>query len=70
MTLKTYVQPIYNIHEKGNYFNIWECILTNEGIVAECKNILDIIKLLLITPFSNAKLKCMLSQMFRVKNDW
>ena len=38
--------------------------------IEECKNVLHIFEILLITPFSNAKLERMFSRMLRVKNDW
>ena len=39
---------------------IWERVFSNNNI-EECKNVLHIFKILLVTPFSNAT---------RVKNDW
>ena len=38
--------------------------------IEECKNVLHIFEILLITPFSNAKLERVFSRMLRVKNDW
>ena len=52
------------------YVKLWERIFINEEVLKECKNILHIFELLLITPFSNAKLERMFSRMLRVKNDW
>ena len=49
---------------------IWECDFSNENIIEECKNVLHIFNILLITPFSNAKLESMFSRMLHVKNDW
>ena len=49
---------------------IWEHVFSNENIIEECKNVLHIFEILLITPFSNAKLERMFSRMLRVKNDW
>ena len=49
---------------------IWERVFSNENIIEECENVLHIFKILLIMPFSNAKLECMFSRMLRVKNDW
>ena len=47
----------------GTYF-------TNEETVKECNNILHLIEILLITPFSNGKLERMFSRMLRAKSDW
>ena len=70
MTLKTYVIPIRNNSPKVKYLEIWEHVFSNENIIEECKNVLHIFEILLITPFSNAKLERMFSRMLRLKNDW
>ena len=49
---------------------IWERDFSNKNIIEECKNVLHIFGILLITPDSNAKLGRMFSRMLRVKNDW
>ena len=59
MTLKTYVIPIRNNSPKVKYLEIWEHVFSNENIIEECKNVLHIFEILLITPFSNAKLELM-----------
>ena len=59
MTLKTYVIPIRNNSPKVKYLGIWERVFSNENIIEECKNVLHIFEILLITPFSNAKLELM-----------
>ena len=69
MTLKTYVIPIRNNSPKVKYLEIWERVFSNNNI-EECKNVLHIFKILLVTPFSNATLERMFSRMLRVKNDW
>ena len=69
MTLKTYVIPIRNNSPKVKYLGICERVFSNENIIEECKNVLHIFEILLITPFSNAKLKLMFWRMLRVKND-
>ena len=56
-------------HE-SKYLDIWEHIFTNKETVKQCDNIWHLIKILLITPFSNGKLERMFSRMLRVKNDW
>ena len=45
-------------------------VFTNDVILRECRNVLDIFELLLICPFTNAKLERMFSRMNRVKTDW
>ena len=70
MTLKTHVIPIQNNSPKVKYFKIWEHVFSNENVIEECKNVLRIFKILLITPFSNAKLENMFSRILHVKNDW
>ena len=69
MTLKTYVIPMHNNSPKVRYLEIWERVFSNDNIIEECKNVLHIFKILLITPFSNTKLECMFSRMLHVKND-
>ena len=49
---------------------MWRKIITNADVRRECRNILDIIEILLVTPSSNAKLERMFSRMARVKSDW
>ena len=69
IVLKTIVKPIYENDTKAKYLDIWEHIFTNEEIVKECDNILHLIEILLITPFSTRKLERMFFRMLRVKND-
>ena len=68
MTLKTHVTPIRNNSPEVD-LEIWERVFSNENI-EECKNILHIFEILLITPFSIAKLERVFSRMLHVKNDW
>ena len=49
------------IHPNSSYLDVWSRVLTSEEFWKECANVLHIIELLLITPFSNAKLKRMFS---------
>ena len=70
IVLKTIVKLIYGNDTKAKYLDIWERVFTNEETVKKCDNILHLIKILLITHFSNRKLERMLSRMLRVKNDW
>ena len=58
------------IQHNSSYLNVWSGVFTSEEFRKECGNVLHIIELLLITPFSNAKLERMFSTMGRVKTDW
>ena len=62
--------PLIANNPKQKYLEIWKTIFTNEVVLRECRNALDIFELLLICPFSNAKLERMFSRMNRVKSDW
>ena len=53
-----------------SYLDVWSNVFKNDEFNTECQNILHIIELLLITPYSNAKLERMFSAMGRVKTDW
>ena len=70
IVLKTIVKPIYENDTKAKCLDIWERIFTNEETVKACDNILHLIEILLITPFSNGMLERMFSRMLRVKNYW
>ena len=61
--LKKYVLPLIANNPKQKYLEIWKTIFTNEVVLRECRNALDIFELLLICPFSNAKLERMFSGM-------
>ena len=68
--IKTIFKQIYENDTKAKYLDIWQRIFTNEEKVKECDNLLHLIEILLITPFSNGKLERMFSRMLRLKNDW
>ena len=55
--LKSYLIPILKSQSKVNYLEVWKGISKNEGVVRECKNALHVVKLLLITPFTNTNLE-------------
>ena len=55
--LKSYLIPILKSQSKVDYLEVWKGISKNEGVVRECKNALHVVKLLLITPFTNANLE-------------
>ena len=42
---------------KLNYLDVWQKLLVNESVKSQCSEVLHVIKLLLITPFTNAKLE-------------
>lgn len=67
--LKIFIKPMVNSSPKPYYLNVWKNVFTNEDIRKDCRNVLHIIELLLITPFTNAKLERVFSRMNRVKTD-
>ncbi len=62
--------PIVVNDKSAKYLDVWKKIFINADVKRECRNVLDIIEILLVTPFSNAKLERMFSRMARVKCDW
>ena len=52
-----------------DYLKVWKEAFLNEGLQEECKNVLNIIEILLITPFTNAKIERVFSRMNRLKTD-
>ena len=54
---------------KSNYLDIWQKIFRNESIKQECKNVLHVFEMILIVPFTNAKVERLFSRMNRVKTD-
>ena len=57
------------LKNKKDYLSIWRKVFWST-IKNECKNILNIIEILLITPVTNADLEQMFSFMLRVKIEW
>ena len=55
---------------KLNYLDVWQKLLVNESVKSQCFDVLHVIELFLITPFTNAKLEQMFSRMNRVKMDF
>ena len=68
--LKTFVIPIILNNERASYLEVWKMIFQNDTVKKECKNILLIFEIILVTPFTNAKVERMFSRMARVKTDW
>ena len=54
---------------KIDYPEVWKSIFTNDNIKRKCKNILYVIELLLITPFTSAKLEPVFIRMNRIKTE-
>ena len=67
--LKALVLPMITGVDSIGYLEIWPKLLTKKGIQASCNNVLHIIELLLITPFTYAKLEMIFSRLNRVKTD-
>ena len=65
--LKSYMMPIIKNNLKAKYLDIWKIIFNDDNIIKECRNSLDIFEIMLICPFSNAKLERMFSRMNHVK---
>ena len=63
--------PVIKNNTKATYLDIWKIILMNEHALKECKNSLMIPELLLINPFSNAKLEShiYLDVLVRINNE-
>ena len=62
--LKAYVLPMLTSIDSIDYLKTWLKLFKNKDIMSSCSNVLHIIELLLIMPFSNAKLeRRMFSQM-------
>ena len=53
-----------------NHLDVWRRLFLNENIKADFADVLQIIEILLITPFTNAKLDWMFSRMNRVKTEF
>ena len=49
------------------YMEVWQKVFLNPCIKADCRNVLHLIEILLVTPFTNAKVERMFSTMNRVK---
>ena len=69
VTLKTHMLPLVKNNKCVKYLHIWSKVFTSETIKEECKNILHIFEIMLIVPFTNAKVECIFSKMNRVKTD-
>ena len=68
--LKNYVRYILEKQPQNNLSEYMEKIFTNSTISEECKNVLHIFEILLVTTFTNAKVEQVFSGMSRIKTDW
>ena len=67
--VKAHLESILNSQTKIDYLEIWKSIFTNDNVKRECKNVLHVIELLLMTPFTSAKLERVFSRMKRIKTE-
>ena len=67
--VKAYLEPILKSQTKIDYLEVWKSIFTNGNVKRECKNVLHVIELSLITPFTNAKLERVFSCINRIKTE-
>ena len=64
--LKTFMVPLINNNKNSTYLELWKRVFLNIKTKKECCNMLHIFKLLLVIPFTNAKLERMFSRMLHV----
>ena len=69
VTLKTHMLPLVKNNKCVIYLDIWSTVFTSETIKEECKNILHIFEIMLIAPFTNAKVEHIFSKMTRLTTD-
>ena len=67
LSLKAHVIPIIKNHKKVKYHQIRKKVFENSDLKKECENVLHVIEILLIIPFTNAKVERLFSRMNRVK---
>ena len=68
-TLKTHMLPLVKNNKRVKHLDIWPKVFTSETIKEECKNILHIFEIMLIVPFTNAKVEHIFPKMNQVKTD-
>ena len=71
LTLKSYAVPLIQNQNKkdSKYLDIWAKVFQSPSIQEECRNVLHILEVLLVVPFTNAKVERLFSRMNRVKTD-
>ena len=67
LTLKAHVIPIVKNHKKVKCHQISKKVFENSDLKKECENVLHVIKILPIIPFTNRKVERLFSRMNRVK---
>ena len=58
---KALVVPVIINNKSSGYLEIWKRIFTNHEVKAECMNVLQLLEILLMIPFINAKVERMFS---------
>ena len=58
---------MFGVVKNIDYIEVWQTVWKCDNIHKECANVMHIIELLLITPFTNAKVERLFSRMNRVK---
>ena len=69
ITLKTHMLPLVKNNKCVKYLDIWSKVFTSKIIKEEYKNILHIFEIMLIVPFTNAKVEHIFSKMNQIKTD-
>ena len=67
--VKSHMVPLVKNGKDVNYLDIWKKIFQNDTIKNECRNVLHIFEIMLVTPFTNAKVERVFSRMNRVKSE-
>ena len=68
--LRNYIIPIIENNNSKHYLDLWQKIFPYSSVTNGYKNILLILEIFLITPFTNAKVELGFSRMARVKTDF
>ena len=68
--LKNHIRYILQNNLKTTNLKIWGKIFTNSTILEECKTVLHIFQILLVTPFTIVKVGQVFSCMNWIKTDW
>ena len=68
--LKIYLFPTIANAPNNSYLETWSDIFKHNSVTSECRNVLDIFEILLVCPFTNAKVERFFSRMNRIKSDW
>ena len=63
LVLKGYLIPMIMNDKKSKYLDLWSRVFQNDEVKEECKNILHIFEIMLVVPFTNAKVERVFSRM-------